>query len=252
MSETMSSPSDHWGQFYNHHHQQNQMVPPNRTMFVSGGGSDGLSDATVVTTTVTSTAATATQNPFISGNSSSPRAGNLSPEGRVSKPVRRRSRASRRTPTTLLNTDTTNFRAMVQQFTGGPSAPFGSGSQINAPNFSFALNPRQTHVNPSGVMVPGGFHLQYQQQQQQYQQPSQPSYMFSMGNNNSNTPSHGDHVFFQRLGNPRSGAGMEVSNGPLMDGVSSTVVAAAPSLPPPSRPPPSSSSNENRSNSFLF
>ncbi|PWA60778.1 VQ-like protein [Artemisia annua] len=40
---------------------------------------------------------------------------------RVTRPsnTRRRSRASRKTPTTLLSTDTTNFRAMVQRFTGG-------------------------------------------------------------------------------------------------------------------------------------
>jgi len=50
--------------------------------------------------------------------------------GRVGKPARRRSRASRRSPVTLLNTDTSNFRAMVQQFTGVPSGPvisFGAG-----------------------------------------------------------------------------------------------------------------------------
>ncbi|XP_047974857.1 VQ motif-containing protein 22-like [Salvia hispanica] len=46
-------------------------------------------------------------------------------EGRGARPIRRRSRASRRTPTTLLNTDTTNFRAMVQQFTGSPAAAPG-------------------------------------------------------------------------------------------------------------------------------
>uniref|UniRef100_A0A7C9DNK8 VQ domain-containing protein n=1 Tax=Opuntia streptacantha TaxID=393608 RepID=A0A7C9DNK8_OPUST len=76
-----------------------------------------LSEATVVSTTVIS--ATATANP-----GQSP-AQQLGPEGRVTKPARRRTRASRRTPTTLLNTDTTNFRAMVQQFTGGPSTAFG-------------------------------------------------------------------------------------------------------------------------------
>ncbi|KAI3695700.1 hypothetical protein L1987_78699 [Smallanthus sonchifolius] len=49
---------------------------------------------------------------------------------RVTRPTiaRRRSRASRKTQTTLLNTDTTNFRAMVQRFTGGgnnvTSVPF--------------------------------------------------------------------------------------------------------------------------------
>ncbi|KAL8034183.1 hypothetical protein ABFX02_12G011100 [Erythranthe guttata] len=37
---------------------------------------------------------------------------------------RKRSRASRRAPTTVLTTDTTNFRAMVQEFTGVPAPPF--------------------------------------------------------------------------------------------------------------------------------
>ncbi|CAL5049183.1 unnamed protein product [Urochloa decumbens] len=45
---------------------------------------------------------------------------------RVGKPARRRSRASRRAPVTLLNTDTANFRAMVQQFTGIPAPPAGA------------------------------------------------------------------------------------------------------------------------------
>jgi len=36
---------------------------------------------------------------------------------------KKRSRASRRAPTTVLTTDTTNFRAMVQEFTGIPELP---------------------------------------------------------------------------------------------------------------------------------
>lgn len=47
-------------------------------------------------------------------------------EGRIGKTGRKRSRASRKAPTTLLNTDTTNFRAMVQQFTGARTA----GNQV--------------------------------------------------------------------------------------------------------------------------
>ncbi|CAL9132366.1 unnamed protein product [Musa acuminata var. zebrina] len=48
--------------------------------------------------------------------------------GRVARPSsRRRPRASRRAPVTMLNTDTANFRAMVQQFTGVPSGPYSSG-----------------------------------------------------------------------------------------------------------------------------
>ncbi|KAK4417203.1 VQ motif-containing protein 22 [Sesamum alatum] len=41
---------------------------------------------------------------------------------------KKRSRASRRAPTTVLTTDTTNFRAMVQEFTGIPAPPFNNNS----------------------------------------------------------------------------------------------------------------------------
>uniref|UniRef100_A0A6V7QWJ1 VQ domain-containing protein n=1 Tax=Ananas comosus var. bracteatus TaxID=296719 RepID=A0A6V7QWJ1_ANACO len=39
---------------------------------------------------------------------------------------KKRPRASRRPPTTVLTTDTSNFRAMVQEFTGFPAPPFSS------------------------------------------------------------------------------------------------------------------------------
>ncbi|KAL7583315.1 uncharacterized protein LOC111921323 [Lactuca sativa] len=42
------------------------------------------------------------------------------------KNPKKRTRASRRAPTTVLTTDTTNFRQMVQEFTGIPTAPFSS------------------------------------------------------------------------------------------------------------------------------
>ncbi|CAO2831161.1 unnamed protein product [Amaranthus hypochondriacus] len=74
--------------------------------------------------------------PTMSTNITSPPNG-LDPlgpsSGRVNKPARKRTRASRRTPTTLLNTDTSNFRAMVQQFTGGP------GSNFNIPGPDYGL-----------------------------------------------------------------------------------------------------------------
>lgn len=41
---------------------------------------------------------------------------------------KKRPRASRRAPTTVLTTDTTNFRAMVQEFTGIPAPPFTASS----------------------------------------------------------------------------------------------------------------------------
>ncbi|KAM0878490.1 hypothetical protein ACQ4PT_034821 [Festuca glaucescens] len=45
----------------------------------------------------------------------------------ASKPPKKRPRASRRPPTTVLTTDTSNFRAMVQEFTGFPAPPFAAG-----------------------------------------------------------------------------------------------------------------------------
>lgn len=225
MSETMSGHGD-WLQFYQQNLPTTQVTSP--------------IDSTVVTTTVTS--ANTLNSPLGTGNSSS-NTGHLSPEGRVSKPIRRRSRASRRTPTTLLNTDTTNFRAMVQQFTGGPSAPFASGPHPGAPNFGFALGAGRS---PTAMMLPPaaahhGYHLQPHQQQLYPQQGQQ--YMFSLANN-SNTPV--DHALLQRLGSSRP-TNMGLSDGFVMEGGG---VQSSSQVLPPVRP--STSSNENRSNSFLF
>ncbi|KAF5186428.1 Vq motif-containing protein [Thalictrum thalictroides] len=44
----------------------------------------------------------------------------------VLRQSKKRSRASRRAPTTVLTTDTSNFRAMVQEFTGIPAPPFSA------------------------------------------------------------------------------------------------------------------------------
>ncbi|KAG6399744.1 hypothetical protein SASPL_141227 [Salvia splendens] len=50
---------------------------------------------------------------------------------------KKRSRASRRAPTTVLTTDTTNFRAMVQEFTGIPSPPFNTSSSFPRSRLDF-------------------------------------------------------------------------------------------------------------------
>ncbi|KAL4323594.1 hypothetical protein GQ457_11G004490 [Hibiscus cannabinus] len=169
--------------------------------------------------------------------------GHLSPEGRVGKPARKRSRASRRTPTTLFNTDPTNFRAMVQQFTGGPSFAQGSGSgsgsaRPGGPGFGFSFGGRQPHLNPGSLTAPPvGFQLQYQQQQHQLMQQQNQAYMFSLDNNDNNLRAGaraGDHLFQSLGGNPR--ANMEAgSEGFVEEGVSSQV--------PSSR---TSSSSKNR------
>ncbi|KAL2232036.1 uncharacterized protein LOC105177164 [Sesamum indicum] len=72
--------------------------------------------------------AAAVQPPFPAAGPSSSSA--VQPEGErnVIKNPKKRTRASRRAPTTVLTTDTTNFRQMVQEFTGIPAAPFSGSS----------------------------------------------------------------------------------------------------------------------------
>ncbi|KAG9439000.1 hypothetical protein H6P81_019165 [Aristolochia fimbriata] len=113
MSETPSKPID-WAQFYH----LSSPPPP----------SSAAAESIVVTTTATTQSA----NPGAGGGSYA------QIEGRVGKSGRRRSRASRRAPTTLLNTDTTNFRAMVQQFTGVPTVPFSSNNTTYQPSVAAA------------------------------------------------------------------------------------------------------------------
>ncbi|PIN06077.1 hypothetical protein CDL12_21383 [Handroanthus impetiginosus] len=103
-------------------------------------------------------------SPTIGTTSASRYNNNLSPgQGRISKPVRRRSRVSSRTPTTVLNTDAANFRAMVQHFTGAPTAPF---SAMSRPPSVGATAPTTT----TAAAPASGFHVQYPNQLQQQQQ----------------------------------------------------------------------------------
>ncbi|KAI3664847.1 hypothetical protein L6452_43456 [Arctium lappa] len=83
------------------------------------------------------------------GEPSHPATSNVRTTGQSGpKPIRRRSRASRRTPTTLLNASPTDFRALVQRFTGCDSVALPSASGVNLPkgplNIDFGRN---DHVN---------------------------------------------------------------------------------------------------------
>ncbi|KFK39508.1 hypothetical protein AALP_AA3G252900 [Arabis alpina] len=149
----MANPNE-WSQFYNN----------NQTFFT--------------TSTTTSTAVTTTTTGETTSTDS-----RLSPEtGRVTKPARRRSRASRRTPTTLLNTDTSNFRAMVQQFTGGPSAmAFGSGNTTSGFSLTTSSDPS---AGSSHVLGQQQIPWQYNFQPHAPLQPAQRPYMLSLSNVN--------------------------------------------------------------------
>ncbi|KAM1059694.1 VQ motif-containing protein 22-like [Malus sylvestris] len=242
---TMSSnPNDHWLQFYN----QNLNSSTPSSLFCH----DQVSDATVVTTTTTTSSLPGHAG---SGHPSSSTNNSLSPDqGRVSKPARKRSRASRRTPTTLLNTDTTNFRAMVQQFTGGPSTvSFPTG----ASNFSFGLGPTrpQSFVVPPGAagchpLQPQQQQLlqQQQQQQQQYQQRHNQQYLFSLRNNDN---VNGDHGFLERMSSRVGPTSMVMGLSSDHDQHEFLREGIASQLPSSARPPSSNSSaNENRSYMF--
>ncbi|XP_058754033.1 VQ motif-containing protein 22-like [Vicia villosa] len=190
MFQTMSDPPNDFFQFY--HQSFPNQPPPNFT-----------------TITTNTTPATTLPPPETINPTSPTSATNLGPDGRVSKPIRRRSRASRRTPTTLLNTDTTNFRAMVQQFTGGPIAPFAASASSASTNFStlagLGLGPGpRASSHPMNHQTMMSHHPLYQhpQQLQQYQ------HHYNNNNNNmySGTGNVGgdESLFFQRLiSNPR-------------------------------------------------
>ncbi|XP_010269226.1 PREDICTED: verprolin-like [Nelumbo nucifera] len=88
--------------------------------------------------------------PTVSENSARPSAPPPSDQSNVVRSSKKRSRASRRAPTTVLTTDTSNFRAMVQEFTGIPAPPFSASpfprSRLDL--FNTASTLRSAHLDP--------------------------------------------------------------------------------------------------------
>ncbi|GFP96864.1 hypothetical protein PHJA_001830500 [Phtheirospermum japonicum] len=76
------------------------------------------------------------------------------PSGVIKNP-KKRARASRRATTTVLKTDTTNFRQMVQEFTGFPAAASLPGPPYSRPPdiFSAAVRPG-AHLDTPGPIYP--------------------------------------------------------------------------------------------------
>lgn len=75
----------------------------------------------------------------------------------VARNPKKRSRASRRAPTTVLTTDTTNFRAMVQEFTGIPAPPFSSPfprTRLDLFGSSVASRSMSNHMDPPPTPPP--------------------------------------------------------------------------------------------------
>ncbi|KAJ0975914.1 hypothetical protein J5N97_017879 [Dioscorea zingiberensis] len=170
MSDTTSTTPD-WAQLYHRNFPGgDHPIPP--TMFGSS-----VADSTVVTTTASHT--------LISPPPTGATHSNI--EGRVGKSTRRRSRASRKAPTTLLNTDTTNFRAMVQQFTGIPSGPYSSGIQTTSasPFINFGVLSSDDNINFNA-------HIQPQYNNNNNNNPT----MFMLNNNNNNNNNNNSDGFF--------------------------------------------------------
>lgn len=118
------------------------------------------------------------------------------------KSTKRRSRASRKTPTTLLNANATNFRSLVQQFTGKPSAPsvITPGVHRGPLNINFGEGSYgagdQEFDSSSGYVPFGSTYDPHSQQPVQYEQQSQ---------------------FYQR-GIDNTSFGVEFSNNFVVDG----------------------------------
>ncbi|CAI9109418.1 OLC1v1009236C1 [Oldenlandia corymbosa var. corymbosa] len=107
----------------NHLHQQMISSPQNIQPFSS--------NSFPAAATVNPPLAGATENNNNNNNTSGGGGAAEQRAAHVGRNPKKRSRASRRAPTTVLTTDTTNFRAMVQEFTGIPAPPFSSSSPFS-------------------------------------------------------------------------------------------------------------------------
>lgn len=93
----------------------------------------------------------------------------------IKKPIRRRSRASKKTPTTHLNADASNFRALVQQFTGCHTSNTFLGAHKGPINLNFGLDENEdfdadnsiTHLSSFACDNYCGFKVQPQREMQQ-------------------------------------------------------------------------------------
>ncbi|KAF5729224.1 hypothetical protein HS088_TW21G01383 [Tripterygium wilfordii] len=88
--------------------------------------------------------------------------------GCVSKPIRRRSRASKKTPTTLLNANSANFQALVQQFTGCPRVQISFATQKGPITLNFGAG--SAHNYSSSTNFHENFYRQRSQQENWSQQ----------------------------------------------------------------------------------
>lgn len=143
-----------------------------------------------------------------------PPAPNLTNNNPSLRNPRKRTRASRRAPTTVLTTDTSNFRAMVQEFTGIPAPPFtpassfprarfdlfGATSSLSSPPYLLRPFPQKLspfHSNSTTVTTTTNSLLSpssdFLLPKQNHPLPSNSSYMFNLHPNVNLLGSHHLH-----------------------------------------------------------
>ncbi|KAK9678623.1 hypothetical protein RND81_11G223700 [Saponaria officinalis] len=117
----------------------------------------------------TSTGFNPTQNPLpterVSTESTPGSSDHPGPGGGGRNP-KKRSRASRRAPTTVLTTDTNNFRQMVQEFTGIPAPPFSGRARLDLFGGLGIPFPRTSSTHLPGSLLLDVSNSEMQQQQQ--------------------------------------------------------------------------------------
>ncbi|KAL6603125.1 hypothetical protein ACP70R_043486 [Stipagrostis hirtigluma subsp. patula] len=166
MSDTAGSSFPQWAALY--HHEPSPVPAISRGHGVAAGAAAADYSGTL--------AGGGAASPTSGGSGGSPTRSQAQQQAgiegpRAGKPARRRSRASRRAPVTLLNTDAANFRAMVQQFTGIPAPP---AAPAGAPFISFAGD--YGFPPPAPVMSFDHLHRSHPPQDQLFRTPPQQQY----------------------------------------------------------------------------
>jgi hypothetical protein len=146
MNVLATNDDDQYMQFYYHNQQPFMDI-----------SMEGFSDTTLVTSPTISS-----NDIFLSQNDQ------LAPKNNNTfKPTRKRSRASKKTPITLLNANTNNFRTLVQQFTGCPTTTAMSFSTHKGPiTLNFQQAQHQVTVPQQQKVIPKQKLMQNQHQSQ--------------------------------------------------------------------------------------
>ncbi|CAJ2677845.1 unnamed protein product [Trifolium pratense] len=155
MNVLATNDDDQYMQFY--YHNQQPFMDINM---------EGFSNTTMVTTSPTMSS----NDIFLTQNDQ------LAPKNNNTfKPTRKRSRASKKTPITLLNANTNNFRTLVQQFTGCPTTT-STAMSFSTHKGPITLNFQQAHHHHQ-VTLPQQQKVIPKQKLMQNQHQSQSSFL---------------------------------------------------------------------------